>query len=278
MRKNRIIFCVFVFIWLLSMILPLFNGVMSTVKNRNRMSGNIVGIESTSFFNYMPGVFYIYFGRPTCPECVEFGPILEKELQKNNWTVYYFDTTYWKEDAQYERILDKYKVTSVPSLVRAVNGDYDSSYQYSLEGEMVAISELDRFMIPKYSGVSDVTSDTPSPNGIYPGFPIQFHDRLAAITFLGMLINAVYLLIKFIRKADVPRSSLFIMAMNSSLIMVLHCFIIRLGFSFTLQYNADPDQTIMGLIGKSTWMQGTPILYIGVLVMCIYFLQPKKER
>ena len=139
MRKYRIANFIFVFIWLLSMILPLFHGVMSTVKNRNRMSGNIVGIESTSFFNYMPGVFYIYFGCPTCPECVEFEPILEKELQKNNWTIYYFDTTYWKEDAQYERILDKYKVTSVPSLVRAVNGDYDSSYQYSLEGEMVAI-------------------------------------------------------------------------------------------------------------------------------------------
>ena len=277
-KLHRVIFIVFVSAWLLAMMIPLIVGFKSTVSKGDVTGGKIVNIDSTSFFNYMPGVIYTYFGSPTSPECAEFEPILEKELESSNWTVYYFDTNFWKGDAQYERIVDKYKVISVPSLVRTINGKFDSSYQYTLEGEAAALIELDRFFIPKYSGLSDVTSKEPSQYSGYPGFPIQFHNRLTAITFLGMLINAAYLFSKLIRKSDVPGIVLLITAINSSVLMALHFLITRLGFSFTLQYNADPDQTILGIIGKSTWLLETPVLYIGILVLCVYFAISRKIK
>ena len=69
-----------------SLIFILFcrNNDVSAVSSQLLQEGNekIVGIETSFFFNELKRdykeVFYVYFGRPTCPECIDF----EEELKK----------------------------------------------------------------------------------------------------------------------------------------------------------------------------------------------------
>lgn len=62
---------------------------------------------------------YIYFGRDTCPFCLEFNKILKQELKDNSQlTIYKFDTDEWRETEDFQIILDKYEIEGIPALVK----------------------------------------------------------------------------------------------------------------------------------------------------------------
>ncbi len=44
--------------------------------------------------------------------------------------VYYYNPSYWKNGSQYDRILSKYHVNSVPLLVKMVDEEYRDAYQF----------------------------------------------------------------------------------------------------------------------------------------------------
>lgn len=64
---------------------------------------------------------YIYVGRPSCPDCEEFMPVLQ-QVVKNNHTVYYYNTDETREDTEHEALLTQLKVESVPILIKTSNG------------------------------------------------------------------------------------------------------------------------------------------------------------
>lgn len=73
-------------------------------------------IENINFLSE-PNDKMVYFGRPTCPSCEVFDPILKEELIKGNKKIYYFNTDEWRENKEFESTLKKYDVNSIPYLV-----------------------------------------------------------------------------------------------------------------------------------------------------------------
>lgn len=231
----------------------------------------ITGIGSMTFFQDLPGTFYVYFGRPTCLECVDFEKHLQIFLQENNRIVYYCNTAYWKDDAQYDNVLRKYKIDSVPMLVKIKNSEFSAAYEFNSSASEVEIQEeLHNFFEKENLEGFPVTAAN--------NFPIQFDTNLHTFTFLIMGFTILYLII---RKNEIIQkrltSVLIIIFLNSTLLFALHLAIAGFGFNFAIHYNAAPDQRFWARIGTMTWLTVTPLLYFAVLVICVY-LQCKVKR
>ena len=220
----------------------------------------IIGIETSYFFNDLLGTFFIYFGRPTCPSCVEFEPHLMEALEDNNQVVYYYNTSYWKDDSQYDRILSKYHVNSVPLLVKIVNGEYRDAYQFDPDASADETRiQLDNFFI-KRSTLFPVTGEK--------NFPVQFHNYL--FTFMIMCSNVCYIALK--QKdlsGDGHRPALAWIVVNSTLLFALHIAIAGFGFGFAMQYEASPATGLFAKVGTYTWLTLTPLLYFITLGLAI---------
>lgn len=67
---------------------------------------------------------YDYIGRPTCPICVEFPPILEEVIEEDQIDVYYYNTDTAREaDASVlSEMMERLDVTGVPTLMAIENG------------------------------------------------------------------------------------------------------------------------------------------------------------
>ncbi|MBU3106112.1 thioredoxin family protein [Clostridium gasigenes] len=90
-------------------------------------------------------VGYVYFGRDTCPLCLEFNKNLEKEFNQNkNLSIYKFDTDYWREDKDFKNILNKYSISEIPMLIKI---DKDQSYKIFIVTNVEETqSELNNFL------------------------------------------------------------------------------------------------------------------------------------
>ena len=271
LRKEDRPFIILFLLWFIPIFLTLASGICSSLRDAVKPKESIISISSTAFFNDLPGVFYIYFGRPSCPDCTEFGPVLEETLKTNSWQVYYFDTLYWKDDAQYERIITKYHVDDVPLLVKTVDGDFAGAYHYRPDDREQAEQNLKAFFISRGDGVLSVTEDNR---------PVQFHDRLMSVTFLAILTNTAWLLAKCLsfRSGKGAGFLVFPALLNNSAMILLHFLIAGLGFSFALQYNASPGDTLMDAIGRATWLTGTPVLYGVNMLLCAWMAVNRRPR
>ena len=64
-------------------------------------------------------VGFVYFGRDTCPSCLEFNELLKNAISYlNGVEIHKFDTDYWRSHGDFRAILDMYGVSKVPMLVR----------------------------------------------------------------------------------------------------------------------------------------------------------------
>ncbi|WP_246215530.1 thioredoxin family protein [Listeria valentina] len=67
----------------------------------------------------------VYVGRPSCPDCQAFQPILQEVLKENNWgKIDYYNTARASEKNRKAMIsaLKQVKIDSVPSLIAFKNG------------------------------------------------------------------------------------------------------------------------------------------------------------
>lgn len=76
--------------------------------------------------------FVVYFGRPTCPYCREFSPILNKAIQKTGKEVFYIQTRTDKKDKTLNKVRDTYKIESVPNVLRFKAGKLVSIYDETI--------------------------------------------------------------------------------------------------------------------------------------------------
>lgn len=73
---------------------------------------------------------FIYFGRPSCPYCRKFAPILKNLAEKNGKKIYYIDTDLYKDSKVVNNFLDKYSIDEVPTLIYINNDKVISKYKY----------------------------------------------------------------------------------------------------------------------------------------------------
>lgn len=66
---------------------------------------------------------YIYFGRPDCPYCNIMEPILFEVLNELNLEIYYFETSKFKDDINFDEVLDNHLVEYVPTLIYKDNNE-----------------------------------------------------------------------------------------------------------------------------------------------------------
>lgn len=87
---------------------------------RNANEININQLNSAIKSNF-PGNYYIFIGRPTCPYCRKFSPVIKKLTKKN--TVYYFNTDNHKTNKQLKNIVqNKLQIKTVPYITYVQNG------------------------------------------------------------------------------------------------------------------------------------------------------------
>lgn len=99
-------------------------------------------INDLSFFDQNPSG-YLYIGRTTCPDCVFFNQVLQKV--QSNRTIYYLDAQYWKNDPAYKKIVQRYDVDWVPTLVKLKDGEIQKRFDTKNEAN-ITVQNLKRFL------------------------------------------------------------------------------------------------------------------------------------
>lgn len=92
-------------------------------------------ISSKEYFNILEesNDKLIYVGRPSCSDCAELQPILEKELSENDIKAYYYNTEKAKKKSMdnFNAIKEKINIEHVPIIIR-YNGDREiERYEFS---------------------------------------------------------------------------------------------------------------------------------------------------
>jgi predicted bacteriocin transport accessory protein len=85
----------------------------------------VIGIsEMNAILNDQSGQEFVYIGRPTCPYCEEFKPVLEATLSELGQELVYFETDLADLEDQDRRIeiLEQLGVGGVPVIVYIENG------------------------------------------------------------------------------------------------------------------------------------------------------------
>lgn len=67
---------------------------------------------------------FVYIGRPTCPECQKFEPILKETLKGEYKTIYYYNTDVARKDNEesLESLAFELGVKVVPTMIKISNG------------------------------------------------------------------------------------------------------------------------------------------------------------
>lgn len=61
----------------------------------------------------------IYFGRDTCTPCLIFNNMIKESIPSDEEVVIYkFDTDEWRSDPNFQFVLDKYEIGSIPTLIK----------------------------------------------------------------------------------------------------------------------------------------------------------------
>ncbi|MCU7208235.1 MULTISPECIES: thioredoxin family protein [Bacillota] len=69
---------------------------------------------------------FVYFGRDTCSNCLNFNGLLGSLLlEYNQLIIYKFDTDVWRNHEKFNNILKKYNISEIPTLI---NIKKDGSY------------------------------------------------------------------------------------------------------------------------------------------------------
>ena len=231
----------------------------------------IVGIGNLEFFS-QKGSYIVYFGRPTCIECVKLEPVLLDYLESAGTKVYYFNTDYWKDDPKFEDILSEYQVDSVPMLIKIKSGNYDDKYipDVSLSEDELKES-LDKFF-HKQEG-EPMTFELVNTTG----HPVQFTNYFETFTFFLMAFNCICM-IRAYRTRHTKEGCVLRLLINATIIFVLHIVICGFGLQYAMWIEAEPSTHLFAQIGMMTWLFVTPLLYVATILFFILITAAKRRR
>lgn len=100
---------------------------------------------------------YIYFGRPTCPSCRLFEPILKLIAEERHIKIKYFNSDYFRKekkasDEELMKLFEKYEVARIPLLVYIKDGKLYEAFGAELSGNK------DQSMV--YKEINDMLNNT----------------------------------------------------------------------------------------------------------------------
>lgn len=66
--------------------------------------------------------YFVYFGRPSCPNCIKFQCYINNNDYRLPKKIYYFNTDYWRKSGATNKICKEFNVKEVPSLIKIKSG------------------------------------------------------------------------------------------------------------------------------------------------------------
>ncbi|KXG77106.1 hypothetical protein AN619_06360 [Thermotalea metallivorans] len=164
--------------------------------------------DANTFYEISDG--YVYFGRPTCPSCELFKPLLTEVANKEKVQVYYFNTDYFRDNSllteeELREIFEKYKIEQVPILIKLVNGSLDSSFGANfVENEAEKIKKEIRDFIT------------------FKEFPVEYIPHYSIVIVLFIISTLIILMLFLLRYKIKSINAVFTTSMaNISIITIL---------------------------------------------------------
>lgn len=231
----------------------------------------IIGIGDITIFLQSKNSI-VYFGRPTCIDCVKFEPTLLKYLAQAEKKIHYFNTQYWKDAQEFEDILSRYQVDSVPMLVAIRDGTFVDRFLPDVSlptGELEAQVEkfFQRNEVEKMS--LEMVNDM--------GHPVQFTNYFETFTFILTTFNCVSMIVAY-KKHKIKDSCTLRLFINATIIFALHIVICIFGIQYSMWAEAEPSTHIFAQVGELTWLFVTPFLYIVTVVFFALTLWYRKGQ
>lgn len=66
--------------------------------------------------------YFVYFGRPSCPNCIKFQRYINNNDYRLPKKIDYFNTDYWRKSGATNKICKEFNVKEVPSLIKIKSG------------------------------------------------------------------------------------------------------------------------------------------------------------
>lgn len=66
--------------------------------------------------------YFVYFGRPSCPNCIKFQRYINNDDYRLPKKIYYFNTDYWRKSGATNKICKEFNVKEVSSLIKIKSG------------------------------------------------------------------------------------------------------------------------------------------------------------
>lgn len=198
---------------------------------------------------------YLYFGRPTCPACELFLPLLEEVASEENVKIYYFNTDYFRNnnlvlEDELQNVFKSYQVEQVPLLIELENGKVVGSLNVDFnEEESAKIKENIRAFIN------------------YDEWPVEYipHYTMIIIMFAVSVIGLLLLLLNIKLKS---KKIAFVIACTNLSITAVVIFSIFWIMSYLNNKNLSIDLKILALMVAIIVLNAASLLKI--LRVCKY--------
>lgn len=91
---------------------------------RKNKSWELIPLDSADWSSIIDEdkITFVYVGRTSCEQCLDFKPMLERIVKEYKLTFYYFDTDVNKDEK--EEVIKRYNIIAVPSIVVLMKDDF----------------------------------------------------------------------------------------------------------------------------------------------------------
>jgi predicted bacteriocin transport accessory protein len=87
--------------------------------------------------------FYVYFGRPSCPDCLAFYPKFKSILEKSKVKVYYYSTeAKASEKAEMQDFIKPFGIEEIPSVLHIKDNAILKIYDGQNENDLIEFEDI----------------------------------------------------------------------------------------------------------------------------------------
>lgn len=88
----------------------------------------------------------IYFGRDSCPNCRLAEKIIEPYFSEKKLKLYYFDTDLWRNDENFENIIEHFQIVEVPTLLWVNNQVIMARLELVDQNGKISVERIENFL------------------------------------------------------------------------------------------------------------------------------------
>ena len=129
--------------------IKLFGGIITILVLLFLLLGSEKGLVSTdieALYN-TSGPQVVYFGGETCGSCREAEQHVSEAERNNKTFIRYFDTDTHRDDPRFQQVMEDFRVTEVPYIVKIQDGEYVDGLSLVDQDGKIAVEALNEFLL-----------------------------------------------------------------------------------------------------------------------------------